>query len=226
MSGDNEDLYFILIASRFFTPLQGFMIILVFCRPHIKALRHRQPELSLIKAFWLVVKSGGDNNSTGLTRADRKTNLRGNKVFLERLERNHRDRMSILRSTPIRPSSDTGPLIIGNDVPDIIDVVSAEESSVKGGGETQSCLVGKKNGEHVDGRDNSAPLKEALNTEAGMLDLGNQKCDLADSRGNLTKNTSENEEVESCCDLQQKNGDHSDDQSDNNSSTAPTRNLE
>jgi hypothetical protein len=223
MSGDNEDLYLILIAARFFSPLQGLMIILVFCRPHVKTLRNRRPELSLTKALWLVVKSGGDSNSTGLTRAERKTNLRGNKVFLERLERNHMDRMSILRGTPRRvTSSDSGPLVIANDVPDIIEVVSGEESSEKRGGETQSCHVGKKNGEHADGRDNSAALKDALNTEAEMLDLGKEKGDLADSRGDLTKDASEREEVESCCDLQKKKCDHFGDQSDNNPSTAST----
>ncbi len=72
----------------------------MYCRPHVKALQRQHPEYSYLKAFWLTIKKGGDNNSSGQTRTRRRSNLIRNKVFLDRLERNHKDRMQSIRQNP------------------------------------------------------------------------------------------------------------------------------
>jgi hypothetical protein len=205
MSGDNEDLFPILVASRIFAPLQGLMIIMVYCRPHVKALRKRQPELSFVKAFWWVVQSGGDYNSTGQNRADRKTNLRGSKVFLERLQRNHVDRMSILRKSSRVITSNSNQIIIQDDAPDHINCLSRNAFEVQG--DAQSCHKGKNDGEHVTSCDNSVPLGNTVEDEFQMHDLGHNFADTCDDP---MKSESESEKIESY-DLQEKNCDNSND---------------
>ncbi|GFH50307.1 hypothetical protein CTEN210_06783 [Chaetoceros tenuissimus] len=56
-------LLFIPITSLM--PLQGFFLIMVYSRPHVKSLRQRNPEYSWIKAFLIVFKAGGDNDTAG-----------------------------------------------------------------------------------------------------------------------------------------------------------------
>ena len=69
----------------------------MYCRPHVKALQKQHSEYSYLKAFWLTIKKGGDNVSSGQTRTRRRSNLIRNKVFLDRLERNHKERMRSIR---------------------------------------------------------------------------------------------------------------------------------
>jgi len=105
VSGGGENQFILLALARFFTPLQGLFNIIVYCRPHIIALKKRHPEYSLLKAFWLIVRTGGDNNSSGQTKRQRKSNLQGNAVFLQRLEGDHVKRMQSIHQSS-RESSD------------------------------------------------------------------------------------------------------------------------
>lgn len=97
LSDEGENLFRLLILSKLFSPLQGLFNILVYCRPHVNSLRRKHPDFSWFKANWITVKTGGDNNSSGRTRRDRQSNLIGNTVFLERLERDHAQRMRSIR---------------------------------------------------------------------------------------------------------------------------------
>ena len=97
LSDEGENLFPLLILSKLFSPLQGLFNILVYCRPHVNSLRRKHPDFSWFKANWITVKTGGDNNSSGRTRRDRQSNLIGNTVFLERLERDHAQRMRSIR---------------------------------------------------------------------------------------------------------------------------------
>mmetsp|Transcript_22498 Transcript_22498/g.32923 ORF Transcript_22498/g.32923 Transcript_22498/m.32923 type:complete len:242 (+) Transcript_22498:30-755(+) len=50
----------VLIISRFFQPLQGLFNILIYTRPHVKAVRDNDESLSWFRALLHVVNSGGD----------------------------------------------------------------------------------------------------------------------------------------------------------------------
>jgi hypothetical protein len=52
----------LLVLARFFNPLQGFFFILVYSRPHVKAIRKSEPELNWFQAFAVAFKAGGDND--------------------------------------------------------------------------------------------------------------------------------------------------------------------
>mmetsp|Transcript_3601 Transcript_3601/g.5318 ORF Transcript_3601/g.5318 Transcript_3601/m.5318 type:complete len:433 (+) Transcript_3601:130-1428(+) len=54
--------YFLQFLSRLFIPLQGFFNILVFTSPHVAGYRQKNPECSWFRAFWNVMKSGGDKD--------------------------------------------------------------------------------------------------------------------------------------------------------------------
>lgn len=43
-------------------PLQGLFNILIFNRPDARVLKYRYPELSWMRAFWLILVNGGDSN--------------------------------------------------------------------------------------------------------------------------------------------------------------------
>ena len=90
---EEASLYTVLILSRFFTPLQGLFNIIIYCRPHVVSLRKKNPEYTLWKAFWVTVKTGGDHNLAGQRRRQRRSSQLGNKTFLEKLERDHAQRM-------------------------------------------------------------------------------------------------------------------------------------
>jgi hypothetical protein len=59
--------FLLLLLTRTLNPLQGFFNILVYTRPHVSALRRRHLSYSRLRAFWIVVKAGGDHDrpSTG-----------------------------------------------------------------------------------------------------------------------------------------------------------------
>ena len=57
--------YTLILLGRFFLPLQGFLNIIVYTRPHIVSLRRNNPEYSWFKAFAIVFRAGGDNDSVG-----------------------------------------------------------------------------------------------------------------------------------------------------------------
>ncbi len=131
MLGEGENLFVILICARIFTPMQGILNIFVYCRPHVKALRKRHPQYSYLKALWLVLKTGGDNNSVGRTRSDRKKNLQGNVVFLQRLERGHVQRMMSIRQPSRQSSNDLSHLRFddSDDSDDAIDTIDDNGNS-------------------------------------------------------------------------------------------------
>lgn len=53
------------LLARLTLPMQGIFNILAYTRPHIVSLRRRNPEYSWWKAFVVVFKAGGDNDSVG-----------------------------------------------------------------------------------------------------------------------------------------------------------------
>lgn len=111
-------MYVILVLSRIFTPLQGLFNICIYCRPHVISLRRRRPDVSWWHACWLTVKTGGDHNLLGQSKRRRKSNLIGNEIFLERLERDHIQRMATIRKSILVSGSDAkkyAPLSTGND---------------------------------------------------------------------------------------------------------------
>ena len=55
----------LLFLARFFLPLQGSFHIVIYTRPHIISLQRNNPEYSWFKAFRVVFKAGGDNDSVG-----------------------------------------------------------------------------------------------------------------------------------------------------------------
>lgn len=48
------------IIGRALYPLGGFFNMLAYSRPKVKSLRIKQPEYSLLQAFWCIIKEGGD----------------------------------------------------------------------------------------------------------------------------------------------------------------------
>ena len=59
----NEEAPFWLgFVMRTLQPLQGFLFIMVYCRPNVLSLRKNNPEYSRLKAFWIVLKNGGDQD--------------------------------------------------------------------------------------------------------------------------------------------------------------------
>ncbi|GFH55544.1 hypothetical protein CTEN210_12020 [Chaetoceros tenuissimus] len=55
----------VVLLSRIFNPLQGFFFILVYSRPHVKAIQKSDPELKWFQAFVIAFKAGGDNDFGG-----------------------------------------------------------------------------------------------------------------------------------------------------------------
>lgn len=58
----NDEPFVLALLNRVFLPSQGFFLIMVYCRPNVLSLRKNHPEYSRVKAFWLVLKSGGDQD--------------------------------------------------------------------------------------------------------------------------------------------------------------------
>jgi len=91
--------FIILLLARFFLPLQGFFNIIVYTRPHIVSLRRNNPEYSWFKAFAIVFKAGGDNDSAGQSARSNQqpasdANIRRRQTLVER---DHNRRMSEIR---------------------------------------------------------------------------------------------------------------------------------
>jgi len=92
--------------NRIFSPLQGLFNIVVYCRPHVSSLRRNHPEFSWFKAFWLTVRTSGDNGSAG--RSDRRSQVlskKGRQKVLDRIERDHISRMRKLRNNKRKSSN-------------------------------------------------------------------------------------------------------------------------
>ncbi len=49
-------------------PMQGFLYIFVLTRPYVITLRRRNKEYSWIKAFWITIQSGGDEDKISFRR--------------------------------------------------------------------------------------------------------------------------------------------------------------
>ena len=54
--------YVMRLMSRILNPLQGFNTMLVYTRPHVISLRRTHKEYSWLKAFFIVITSGGDDD--------------------------------------------------------------------------------------------------------------------------------------------------------------------
>ena len=89
--------FVLLLLARFFLPLQGFFNIMVYTRPHIVSVRRNNPTYFWFKAFGIVFKAGGDNDSAG--QAQRGSNQQpASAANIKRrqslIERDHNRRMS------------------------------------------------------------------------------------------------------------------------------------
>jgi len=105
--------YAVILLGRFFLPLQGFFNILMYTRPHIVSLRRNNPEYSWFKAFGIVFKSGGDNDSVGQsqrssTRPASDADIRRRQ---ERIERDHKRRMALIQSRMLLRDQAGPPLV-------------------------------------------------------------------------------------------------------------------
>jgi len=65
----------------------------------VSSLRRNHPEYSWLKACWLTVRTGGDNDSAGRSRrrSSQAASKKGSQKVLDRIERNHISRMNDLR---------------------------------------------------------------------------------------------------------------------------------
>lgn len=62
-ASNSEEPFVLAFLTRTMVPLQGFLFIMVYCRPNVLSLRKNNPEqYSRLKAFWMVLKSGGDQD--------------------------------------------------------------------------------------------------------------------------------------------------------------------
>ena len=84
--------FIIILLARFFFPLQGFFNVLVYTYPHVVSYRRNNTECNWFKAFWNVIKSGGDNDQikTG-RRAMRRASIRKRQRVLEQSEYRQRN---------------------------------------------------------------------------------------------------------------------------------------
>jgi len=95
-SGGKPVPFAVYVLSRVFTPLQGFLNILVYTRPHVSSRRNQNPECSWLTAFWETIKSGGDNDTAGQSRRGRhKASIKTR----QKIEADHKRRMTEIRRT-------------------------------------------------------------------------------------------------------------------------------
>mmetsp|Transcript_7810 Transcript_7810/g.8599 ORF Transcript_7810/g.8599 Transcript_7810/m.8599 type:complete len:479 (+) Transcript_7810:191-1627(+) len=66
-----ETPYWLAFIARTVNGLQGLFNVLVFTRPHIISLRRKHKSYSWLKAFWTIVKSGGDHDGNTRRRGKR-----------------------------------------------------------------------------------------------------------------------------------------------------------
>lgn len=97
----------LLMTARVVKPLQGLFNILVYCRPHIRTYRVRNPEISWITAFLKTLENGGDSESVEASqdssynsrRRRRRSSGVDKSVMLQRIELEHKKRMASLRKS-------------------------------------------------------------------------------------------------------------------------------
>ncbi len=65
VSGNKDIPFVIVLLSRITFPMQGIFNIMIYTYPHITTYRNRHPEDSWTKAFFEVVKEGGNNDDFG-----------------------------------------------------------------------------------------------------------------------------------------------------------------
>jgi len=129
----------LLLLDRIFNPMQGLFNILVYCRPHVSSLRNHNLEYSWLKAFWLIVKSGGDNDSAGQSRRSNSGSHRGSQAVLDRMERNH-----ILMMAKIHKAKNPSNSFVLNDNNDDADPEVSETEDRVGEDCGSQCLTPKE----------------------------------------------------------------------------------
>lgn len=80
----------IIFLSRFFYPLQGLFNVLIYTYPHVMSHMKNNENTSWLKAFWEVVKSGGDSDQQGTGSAKfarRRESLRKKSLVLAQAEK-------------------------------------------------------------------------------------------------------------------------------------------
>ena len=163
-------------AARMFNPLQGFFNVFIYCRPHVLAVKRSNPEYSWLKAMYLVVRSGGDNNSAGQGRRNvplGKSNKAGKKIQ-ERIELEHRQRMDSIRQ---KRMSAYGLVSVGSTSRNSIAGPSnANESSFVSVG-SQACALEEELSENIeDGQNDDANVDCTIeDVDDGMLQLEGQQ---------------------------------------------------
>ena len=67
----------IILLARLSFPLQGFFNVLIYTYPHVVSYRRNRTECNWFKAFWEVIKTGGDSDQSRINRrGNRRQSLR------------------------------------------------------------------------------------------------------------------------------------------------------
>jgi hypothetical protein len=80
--------FFIMYLSRLSFPLQGFFNVLIYTYPHVTSLR-TQTGYSYLKAFFIVVKSGGDNDEEIFGKRNRRDSVRKTNLLMSQYQRSN-----------------------------------------------------------------------------------------------------------------------------------------
>lgn len=70
--GSNVAPFVITLLSRMFFPLQGLFNVLVYTYPHVISHRRNHADCNWFQAFWKVIKTGGDNDESGVLTSRKK----------------------------------------------------------------------------------------------------------------------------------------------------------
>ena len=91
----------------FFYPFGGFTNILVYSRPNVARLRRLHPEISRLKAFWIVFRAGGEVTSGENSEQSSDNQLDRNDILQRKRKFSHstKDPFGVAHTVPLPPSS-------------------------------------------------------------------------------------------------------------------------
>lgn len=93
--------FIIIFLARVFFPLQGLFNILVYTYPHVASYRRNHSDHNWFRAFWEVIKSGGDSDQPIAGRIGRRRwSLRKQRKMLAQNERRRRNSIGSMVTSP------------------------------------------------------------------------------------------------------------------------------
>jgi hypothetical protein len=75
--------FIVIMLARILYPLQGFFNVVIYTYPHVVSCRRNHGDYSWLKAFWEVLKSGGDSDQVRVGRMSQNGTLRQQRRVLE-----------------------------------------------------------------------------------------------------------------------------------------------